>query len=374
VRFCWCWLVLFTLSAVPSLEAQERTPGRALLETLSQLSWRAVELSHQRSQDPGLRREPIYQGMWLRGREAQDSSIFDFMPFASAPRNRDGAILAYDEGTGERMWAGFTETEPTRSALVGAAAHGLLALWRLLPPILGASPEVLEPRECPAVRLRFGTEVLFGFGTDGRDAPPDTRAVIAYADCRRDLRHGWHVSVGVRAYAWRTPGAPDQRDVETSLRLTREPRRDGLVLFLEGSWTPQYTRTVLHAERPLGFGRLRVRPFARVAWGENLPFCLGFWPGGFDRFPGLKAGEGRGDREVTAAVDLRHPIAGKLSARALLAVGRTSDGGPVLPTGPWLLGVRAGLNLDSRLGELRVEYGLATQNHRALFIRVGRVL
>jgi hypothetical protein len=36
--------------------------------------------------------------------------------------------------------------------------------------------------------------------------------------------------------------------------------------------------------------------------------------------------------------------------------------------------VRAGLNLDSRFGELRVEYGVATQNHRALFIRVGRVL
>ncbi len=283
MRFCWCRLVLLALSAVPSLEAQEPTPGRALLETLSQLSWRAVELSHQRSQNPGLRREPIYQGMGLRGREA------------GIPRSSTSCRLLPRPATA-----------------------------KLLPPILGASREVLEPREC------------------------------------------------------RLPAGPAERLARerrgSGLRLAYPGRRDGLLLFLEGSWTPQYTRTVLHAERPLGLGRLRVRPFARVAWGENLPFCLGFWPGGFDRFPGLKAGEARGDREVTGAVDLKHPIAGKLSARALVAAGRTSEGGPVLPPGPWLLGVRAGLNLDSRLGELRAEYGVATGNHRALFIGVGRLL
>jgi hypothetical protein len=112
----------------------------------------------------------------------------------------------------------------------------------------------------------------------------------------------------------------------------------------------------------------------RLAWGEGLPFGLGFWLGGFDGFPGLKAGEGRGDREVIAALDLRRPLLGKLWLRGLLAVGRTSNGGPLLPDDPLLLGARVGLNLGTRVGLFRLEYGRATEGHSAIFIRLGRIL
>jgi len=107
---------------------------------------------------------------------------------------------------------------------------------------------------------------------------------------------------------------------------------------------------------------------------KELPFGLGFWPGGFDGFPGLKDAEGRGEREVTAAVDVIQPLAGKLSFRALVAVGRTANGGRLIPDGPWLVGARAGLNLHTRFGLFRLEYGLATESHRAVFIRLGHVL
>jgi hypothetical protein len=40
----------------------------------------------------------------------------------------------------------------------------------------------------------------------------------------------------------------------------------------------------------------------------------------------------------------------------------------------WLVGTRAGLNLDSRSGLLRLEYGPATESRRAVFIRLGRIL
>jgi hypothetical protein len=39
-----------------------------------------------------------------------------------------------------------------------------------------------------------------------------------------------------------------------------------------------------------------------------------------------------------------------------------------------LLGARAGLNLGTRFGLVRLEYGLATEHHRAVFIRLGRIL
>jgi hypothetical protein len=127
-------------------------------------------------------------------------------------------------------------------------------------------------------------------------------------------------------------------------------------------------------ERPLTLGSLQLRPLVRLAWGDGLPFGLGFWPGGFDKFPGLKEGEGRGDREVMAGLDIIQPVMGKLSFRTFLAVGRTANGGPVIPPGPWLIGARAGLNLDTRFGLFRLEYGMATQSHRAFLIRLGRIL
>jgi hypothetical protein len=146
-----------------------------------------------------------------------------------------------------------------------------------------------------------------------------------------------------------------------------------VLVFLDGSWTPHYQRAVLHVERSFPVGRLELRPFARLAWGEGLPFALGFWPGGLDGFPGLTSSEGRGDHEATAALDMLYPLVGHLSLRGMVATGRTTVGGPLLPTAPWRVGVRAGLNLDTRVGPVRVEYGVASDHHRAVFFRLGRL-
>ena len=371
-RYRWlCWFVA-QLSALSSLQAQQSPPERAILEALGQQGWRALELARQRDRDTWLRQEPVYQGIWLRESDAADSSLFDFLTFASAPRRRAGTALAYDQGTGSRMWSGFTDEEPSRSAMLGAAARGLLALWRLLPSIDGGPRDLLGARRCPGARLRVGTEALFGFGTDGRDAPPESRALMVYADCRRELGGGWEVGAGVRGYAWRTPGLDDRQDVESSVRLAHLPRGAGLLVLADANWTPHYHRLVLHVERPLALGELRIRPFARVGWGQAVPFSLGFWPGGFDGFPGLHTGERRGDRELMAALDLQRPVAGKLSLRALVATGRTANGGGLLSANRWLAGVRAGLNLDTSFGLVRLEYGVATGRHRALLIRAGR--
>lgn len=359
-------------SAPHGLEGQQTVSEHAVLEILSQQGWRAVELARQRDRDLWLRREPVFQGLWLRDPGAADSSVFDFFPYASAPRTRDGMALAYDQGTGPRMWSGFTETDPSRTAALGAAARAARLLWRLLPPINGGPRDVLGPSRCPGARFRVGMEVPFGFGTNGRDAPPDAHALIVYADCQRELGSGWHIGAGLRGYAWRSPTASDREDVETSLRLAHIPSAEGLVVLLDGSWTPQYKRAVLHVERPLALGPVRLRPFARLGWGEELPFSLGFWPGGYDGFPGLRTGERRGDREVTAALDIQRPLAGRLSVRTLFAVGQTTLGGRIFPGGPWLLGARTGLNLDTRYGLVRVEYGWATHDHRAWLIRAGR--
>jgi hypothetical protein len=363
------WCLAFILTSA-RLEAQQSPPDVSILRDIGLQSWRAIELAYQRDDAPWLRSEPLYQGLWLRDAAASDSSIFDFLPFASAPRYRNGTALAYDQGIGPRMWSGFMDTDPASSALMGTGARVVLTLWRRLSGIDGGPRDVLAPTRCPNPRIRVGGELPYGFGTDGRDAPADARALLVYAECGRELGSSWEVTAGVRGYAWRIPGRDDRQDLEASMRLARAPMGDGVRVFLDGSWTPRYQRAVLHVERPLAVSGLQLRPFARLAWGEGLPFALGFWPGGYDGFPGFKAVNHRGDREVTAAVDLQYPLVGKLSLRGMLATGHSAVGGPVLG-GPWITGVRGGLNLDSRFGPLRVEYGVATRGHHAWFIRLG---
>jgi hypothetical protein len=345
-----------------------------ILRTIREQGWRAIELAHLQDRDPWLDQQPVYQGLWQRVGSSADSSVFDFLPFASAPGARDGMALAYDQGAGPRLWSGFTERDPAESAVLGLAARGVLSLWRRLPPLGGGPRDLLAERPCPAMRLRIGMESLVGVGTDGRDLPADAHALTAYAECRRELGRAWQVGAGLRAYAWRTSREGDLENLEASVRLAHAPPGDALLMFLDASWTIDYRRAVLHIERPVTFAGWRARPFVRMAWGEALPFSLGFWPGGFDGFPGLRAGEGRGDREVTLALDLVRPLAGKLSARVLLATGRTHDGGPLLSGAPWLFGARVGLNLDTRVGLMRFEYGRATEGHGAFFIRLGELL
>jgi hypothetical protein len=372
-RRCWLVLILFSTLLPLRLSAQDWMTGRDVVTVLGSQGRRAFELARLRQRDEWLQNKPLYQSVWLRESGAADSNVFDLLPFASAPRSRNGIALAYDQGTGSRMWSGFTEADPARSALMGSAAQALLGLWRRLSPIDGGPRDLLHDRRCPGMRARVGAEVLHGFGTDGRDAPPGTRAVILYADCRRDLGSSWQLVAGLRGYSWRSLDAPDRQDIESSVRLAHLPSHPGLVLFADGSWTPRYERVLVHIERPFTVSRIRFRPFARLGWGQNLPFGLGFWPGGYDGFPGLKDGQGRGNREAMAALDMSRPVLGKLSLRAILAVGRTATGGPVLPAQAWLLGARAGLNLVTRLGLVRVEYGRATESHRAIFLRLGRV-
>jgi hypothetical protein len=364
-------LLVLALAHPGRLPAQAPLSARPVLDILRFEARRAAELFDLRRRETALSRTDVYHGVWLREGGASDSVVFDLLPFASAPRAGDGMALAFDPGLGPRMWAGATDEDPLRSALQGSAARILLGAWRTVSP--GPAPPVAPPRRCPDPRVRVGTEMVHGFGTDGRDAPPDTRELMVYADCERTLGRDWRVSAGLRGYAWRTPGRPDRQDLESAVRLARAPSGKTVLVFLDLSWSPRYHRGVLHLERPFDLARFRLRPFLRLASGDRLPFGLGFWPGGLDGFPGLGSGERRGEREVTLALDASHPVAGPLSFRVLAAAGRTADGGALLHRSGWLAGARAGLNLTTRFGLLRLEYGRATGGHRALFVRVGNV-
>jgi hypothetical protein len=341
------------------------------------LTWegrRVADFVRLRRRVPDLASLRLYHGVWLRP-VGGDSVVFEFEPLLAVARHTPGVNVAYDPGSGASAWAGSFTTSPLRAGLEGAAARLLLELGRSLAPAAPLDPAAGYRLGGDAV-LRLGMQPTFFFGSDGRDAPAaDTRAVRAVAGYLRRLGGGWEVSAGGEARLLRTPGLPDHGDAAAVVRLAGFRGPDPPILAAEWAWNPWYHRVALEAGPTLGLGPARLRPYVRAGWGERLPFLSGFWLGGGEGFPGLKPGEGRGDRELMGGMALSRPVWGRVGARVLVAAGRSASEGPLLGTDGWLAGVRAGLGVDTpRLGLVRFEYGVATGGRRALLLRLGGIL
>ena len=361
----------FLLLALASSIDAQAPPHVAPLQAVGSAVGRTVGLWWTREHDRNVAEAEVYHALWLREAAAPDSVVFDLLPYATPPREADGVALAYDAGLGGRMWSGVRDRGLAESALHAAGTRLLLQLWRRLAPPPTDEGEILGRRGRPGLLIRFGGEAPHGFASDGRDVAPLTRMAIGYADLDLPLRGLWRLTVGTRAYLYRIPGAFNDHDLSIILRLARAPPATGLHVFTELSWTPEWQRVSLHVERPLDLGGVHVRPVLRVGTARGVPFALGFWPGGADGFPGLDPGEGRGDREVTLALHLARPLGGRFTLHLSTGVGQTALGGPLLPAEGWAAGVRAGLGVETGLGSVRVEPGLADDGRAAVFLRLG---
>jgi hypothetical protein len=365
-------LVLLTF-ALP-LGAQAPPPP-APLPALGWSVGRTLGLWWTRQHDPNVSETEIYHAVWLREAEAPDSAVFDFLPYLTPPREADGIALAYDAGLGGRMWSGVRDDNLVEGTLAAMGSRVALELWRRVAPPRTEDPEVLQREGGPRLLLRFGGEAPHAFASDGRDVEPLTRMAIAYADLDLPLRGLWQLTVGTRGYLYRVPGEPDDHDLSMILRLNRLPPTPGISVLSEWSWTSVWQRVWVQVERPFDYRGVQVRPVLRFCAGRDLPFALGFWPGGPDGFPGLDYGEGRGDREVTLGLHLSRHLGGRFTAHFSGAAGTTALGGPLLPETGWVAGVRAGLGIDTRLiGTLRVEPGVTSDGRASVFLRVANWL
>jgi hypothetical protein len=180
------------------------------------------------------------------------------------------------------------------------------------------------------------------------------------------------VALGIEGHAWHQPGLSDRTTLGAVGRVVRASRSRGKVFQTEVLWTGIYQRVALEAQLAGRLGVVRVLPRVRLGWGDDLPLQAGFPLGGDDGFPGLHLGERRGDREAMLGVMLSFPLKGPLLGRVELAGGRTASGGSLFGTDGWVGGVRAGVGAETPLGPLRFEYGRATGNRDALFVRLGR--
>jgi hypothetical protein len=313
-----------------------------------------------------------FESVWLTPSGAGDSVVLDLV-IRRAARRVAGLGLAYDNELGGRMWAGIVDRRLFGRALEGSAAVFLGELRREL--ALGARRNYQIGRQLfnPAATVRLANEDVRRFDRHGEEIGQGfTREAIGFVGIERPLARGWDLAIGAEGRAWDEPGRANRATAGGVARLTASTRPRGRVLRAEVQWTGVYRRAAIEGLGAARFGIVRVTPRIRLGWGDGLPLQLGFPLGGDDGFPGYHLGERRGDREAMLGLLLTIPLKGPLLARMELAGGGTDARAARFAGGGWTAGARVGLGVETPVGPMRFEYGLALRGRDALFVRLGR--
>lgn len=316
------------------------------------------------------------RALWLTPSGRGDT--VDFSPAAEpAPRRSFGIGFAYDNLMSGRFWAGGVDraflgrdlegaalvaTGTYRTELMLAARRRARVGARYWP--VGASLETFAED----VRLYSGAGELPA-------AKAEEFAVVA--GIRPLYESGWTYELGGDYRLWRETGR--------GVRGTGGAR--GAIRYrVEGNPTPiveveglglaewQRARVLLTAEG--GIGAVEVVPRIRLGWGRGLPIQHTLTLGGLEGFAGLRMLELRGDQEAYAALLVRwrlwrqvrgriEPMVGVIGTSPGLFVRRGATDGLIH------VGARAGIELASPIGPIRVEQGFNNQDRRETLVRVG---
>jgi predicted acylesterase/phospholipase RssA len=343
--------------------ALERLLGLGLSDTL--------DPALLRSRVRHLARAEAYQAVWLSPRGAGDSVSFDVSVRRSA-RRVAGLGLAYDNELGGRMWVGAVDRRLLNLALEGSSVLLIGEFRKELYLGFRRNYQLGRQLMIPALTARLATESVRRFAGDGDEIDPAaTREALGFLGIERSFEAGWEAALGAVGHAWHEPGR-DRSTLGGTARVVKANRSRERVLRAALLWTGLYRRVDFDGEASLRVGPLRMRPRARLGWGEDLPLQATFPLGGEDGFPGLHIGERRGDREAMLGLMITYGLKGPFVARLELATGRSGVGGPVLDTDDWIIGARAGIGAETPVGPVRFEYGLASGGREAVFVRLGR--
>ena len=317
-----------------------------------------------------------YDALWLRPQGQGDTVRFRSLVRRAPPRLA-AVTFAYDNDLGGRLGLMYLDRHLLGTSYEASAVAGLSRIKTDLTLGLRRYFGYGRSRLAPALTARTAEEKIIRYNDEGEEiGRPSTREAVFFAGLERELG-GWILVAGGDARFW--------RDADTAATGTESVtgRSGGLLLRANGEVGP----SELHAEsiisgtfrRVLGelrgtatFGRLSITPSARAGWGEELPLQNKFPLGGDEGFPGLAVQELRGDRELFAGLQSAWQVRDQISILLLLAAGRSANGGGLFESDGWLGGVRTGIGLDTAVGPVRFEYGLASNGRDQLFVRIGR--
>jgi predicted acylesterase/phospholipase RssA len=329
-----------------------------------------------RSQLEHLTELDAYDALWLNPRGQGDSVSLRARVRRAAPRLA-AVTVAYDNDLGGRLGLMYLDRHLLGTSFEGSATAALSRIETRLNFGLRRYFGFGRSRLVPAATVRLAEEKIIRYDADGQETGrPSTREAVFFAGLEREFPGQLVIAAGGDARFW--------RDADTTgLGERAEGRSGGFVVRISGEpgWLSLHGEAVLSGtfRRVAGrlsttahLGRLTLTPTLRAGWGERLPLQNRFPLGGEEGFPGVAVEELRGDRELFAGLQAAWLLKDPVSILLLVTGGRVANGGALFEEEDWLSGVRAGLGLETAIGPVRFEYGVASNGRDQLFVRIGR--
>lgn len=317
-----------------------------------------------------------YRSVWL-GPRGGDTVSFRVTVQRAASRIA-GVTLAYDNDLGGRLGFMYLDRHLFGTAFEGSGTLGLSRLRTDLTAGVRRYFGVGRARLAPAITGRINDQKIVRYNNDGQEiGRPTTREAILFVGLEREWGPKWLLSAGFDGRVWRdadtTLAGATGEDGHSGGALLRAAHYPGsTALLAEAIWSGTFRRLQGELSTRITAGRFTFVPRASVGWGEFLPLQQQFPLGGSDGFPGLAVEEIRGDREVFGGLQTAFAVHPPFSIRLLLAAGRIANGGPLFWSQDWLAGARVGIGLDTPIGPVQFEYGVASNGRDQLFVRIGR--
>ena len=318
------------------------------------------------------------RALWLSP-NAHGDSLLLAPSIVLAPRRIVGVGLAFDSDLGARLWLGTADRQLLGLSLEGAARGAVGTYRQNLALSLRRSFVDGRYQRSPFASLDVGRENVRLFTTDGEQRPrrqlPAISSALMRVGIEQPFSARWAVQLAAEGGWWARDDSSFTSTTSTvggMLSLSRTSS-DGLSeLHGEGEWTKRFTRFAITARRRHEVGALLVSGgLALGAASRDAPLTSQFTLGERDGFAGLHLGERRGYSVGYASLDLGYPLAGPLRAHMSLMSGMTSPVAERPLAAHPDYGVRTGVGVETPMGPVRVQYGMAVSGRRLWFIRVG---
>lgn len=317
-----------------------------------------------------------YDALWLRPQGQGDTVRFRSLVRRAPPRLA-GVTFAYDNDLGGRLGLMYLDRHLLGTSYEASGVAGLSRIKTDLTLGLRRYFGYGRSRLAPALTARTAEEKIIRYNEEGEEiGRPSSREAVLFAGLEREMG-SWVVAVGGDARFWR------DADTAAVQAGTENGRSGGLLLRASGGIgsadvnaesiiSGTFRRVLGELKGTATLGRLSLTPSARIGWGEELPLQNKFPLGGDEGFPGLAVQELRGDRELFAGLQSAWQVRNQISILLLLAAGRSANGGGLFESDGWLGGLRTGIGLETAIGPVRFEYGLASNGRDQLFVRIGK--
>ena len=318
-----------------------------------------------------------YRALWLHP-AARDAGIAFDVGVIKAPRRAAALGVSYDNTMGGRVWIGGADRR-FLDAPIELGAHLALGQYRqdVGVSLLYAFP--IDYRYSPLLFSVDGAIEDIRVFMDQTELPSiTTRELRLFAGTGRSPERGWRFRLGPELLVWHEDTRGDRTAFggHGTLGLSGGPA--GLRLRLDGAVTTAYQSASAETSVGLRFGSVILRPRVRFGWAsDGTPLQSTFPLGGNEGFPGLRLTERRGYQELLFGLSALRPLIGPVALRAEGMVGAVGSGpgflrrGGTSYDGEWLQGIRAGVEIRTPLGPVRLEEGVNSRGDWEGFVRTG---